>query len=119
MARFSLEQLIIALRDRHVTPVGDGEDSQVLAQCPLSPTGRHLMARLRTAGTESGYVYWTSEAMLVLRAFVEAKRIVGDGTELDANLLRWLTARRFSWGHLKDALRSSLIGRSRVGDNLR
>lgn len=107
MARRYLEQLVVTLRDRHVAPATGDELSRVFAECILSPTGRHLMFGLGMAGTEPGNVQWTPEAMSVLTAFVEAKRTVGDGIELDANTLRWLKPPpSLSWARLRAHWRS-------------
>lgn len=102
MARRYLEQLFVALRNRHVAPATGDEVSRVLAECLLSPTGRHLMMGLARAGTEPGNVQWTPEAMSVLTAFVIAKRTDGDAVELDANTLRWLQPSKLSWSRLRE-----------------
>jgi hypothetical protein len=102
MARRYLQELVVALRDRHVAPATGDEVARVLAQCLLSPTGRHLMTGLKTAGTEPDNVLYTPEAISVLTAFVAAKQTIGDGIELDANTLRWLKSPKFSWARLRE-----------------
>jgi hypothetical protein len=93
MALKCLHQLISRLRDGGVAPPGDDEASRVLAECLLSQTGRQLMFRLASPGTEPGNVQYSAEATSILAAFAEERRARGDGAELDANTLRWLQVR--------------------------
>jgi hypothetical protein len=70
--------------------VTDDEFPRVIAECMMSPTGRTLVTRLASPGTEPGNVQYSPEALSILAAFVEAKWTIGDGIELDSPTLRWL-----------------------------